>query len=76
MKLFVHTLDSERKPVTLRQTYGNIGGSFVTGAGISLGSRGVNATSVLLSDIFDHIVVDKYNGSKGLDIVMKIDIEQ
>ena len=76
MKLFVHTLDSERKPVTIRQTYGNIGGSFVTGDGISSGSRGVKATSVLLSDIYDKIVHDKYNGTRRLNIVMKIDIEQ
>ena len=76
MKLYAHTLDSERKEVRVRQMSGNIGGSFVTGEGVSIGPNGVIATSILLSDIFDQIVLDKYNGTKRLDIVMKIDIEQ
>lgn len=48
----------------------------MTGAGFSNGQGLLNATSVLLSDIFEHVVHDKYDGIKELDIVMKIDIEQ
>ena len=55
---------------------GNIGGSFVTGKGFPTGANGLNSTSILLSDIFDQIVNDKYHGPKKIDIVMKIDIEQ
>lgn len=76
MKLFAHTLDSERKRVLIRQMSGNIGGSFVTGMGVDPGSNYVNSTSVLLSDIFDQIIQDKHDGTRRLDVVMKIDIEQ
>ena len=69
-------MDSERQQVTIMKMSGNIGGSFVTGNGVPTGENGLNSTSVLLSDIFDQIILDKYHGQKKIDIVMKIDIEQ
>lgn len=48
----------------------------MTGAELGSGPSYLNSTSVLLSDILEQVVLDKYDGIKPLDIVMKIDIEQ
>ena len=78
IKLFQHTIDSERRQVAIKQTLGNIGGSFVTGpaAGSGRSENTLTATSVLLSDLLEQVVFDKYDGVAKLDLVMKIDIEQ
>lgn len=71
--LLQNTLDKEYLNVSIKQTLGNIGGSYVTNVNEDPSLETVQ--SILFSDVFEHIQFNKPT-TKRLIIILKIDIER
>lgn len=69
-----NTLDQKYMKVSIRQTIGNIGGSYVTND-INKDPSLEAAQSILFADVFEHIQLNR-STTKNLTIILKIDIER